>query len=381
MNVYVHARQVARSEAQLPPPRSRALPPWAGLPDGPGFLPGLGPWRRRRSARPSSAMTLSIAASFSAGEDRAGAREPEHTHQALSVMIIDSPARIRYYAGGALQFESQARSGAPSGPRVRWMEPEGPLGREHRPAPLPRHPHRTKAAPARPRSPLRVKITGSTSSPTPRASSRSTWRPRPHDRPPSGENMVQIAVTGARGPARRTSARQQVRTSGLRKSGSPSERRSSSSVVPARSWDRLSRSATATRISVFVVIRSPAPPRFLFSTRARIDRLVICSGQISSSFRSRRRYFGSPDAGAAAAGWSCGRRLRSRGSVTPGVCTSGVRTSGVCCAGVCVSGGGGPGARAGNDGAAADGGGCRLLSEPRLAALTPVSSPRAGRAR
>ena len=62
---------------------------------------------------------------------------------------------------------------------------------------------------------------------------------------------------------------------GVCKSGSPSERRSSSSVVPARSWDRLSRSAAATRISVFVVIRSPAPPRFLFSTRARMDRLVI----------------------------------------------------------------------------------------------------------
>jgi hypothetical protein len=55
-----------------------------------------------------------------------GAREPEHTHQAPSVMIIDSPARIRYYAGGTLQFESAARTVAPSGPLVRWMEPEGP---------------------------------------------------------------------------------------------------------------------------------------------------------------------------------------------------------------------------------------------------------------
>jgi hypothetical protein len=55
-----------------------------------------------------------------------GAREPEHTHQAPSVMIIDSPARIRYYAGGALKFESQARPDAPSSPRARWMEPEGP---------------------------------------------------------------------------------------------------------------------------------------------------------------------------------------------------------------------------------------------------------------
>ena len=55
-----------------------------------------------------------------------GAREPEHTHQAPSVMIIDSPARIRYYAGGTLQFESQARPAEAPGPRVRWMEPEGP---------------------------------------------------------------------------------------------------------------------------------------------------------------------------------------------------------------------------------------------------------------
>jgi hypothetical protein len=53
-------------------------------------------------------------------------REPEHTHQAPSVMIVDEPAQIRYYADGTLQFESQARSGARPGVRVRWMEPEGP---------------------------------------------------------------------------------------------------------------------------------------------------------------------------------------------------------------------------------------------------------------
>jgi hypothetical protein len=55
-----------------------------------------------------------------------GTREPEHTHQAASVMIVDEPARIRYYACGVLQFEPQARAGSPSGVRVRWMEPEGP---------------------------------------------------------------------------------------------------------------------------------------------------------------------------------------------------------------------------------------------------------------
>ena len=57
----------------------------------------------------------------------ASVREPEHTHRAPSVMIVDEPARIRYYQGGELRFESsQARPGSPPGMRVRWMEPEGP---------------------------------------------------------------------------------------------------------------------------------------------------------------------------------------------------------------------------------------------------------------
>ncbi|MGH3209603.1 MAG: hypothetical protein ACRDNO_17775 [Trebonia sp.] len=43
-----------------------------------------------------------------------------------SVMIIDEPAWVRYYAGGALRFESQARFESPRGVRVRWMEHEGP---------------------------------------------------------------------------------------------------------------------------------------------------------------------------------------------------------------------------------------------------------------
>jgi hypothetical protein len=34
-------------------------------------------------------------------------------------MIIDEPARIRYYAGDALRFESQARSGSVPGVWVR----------------------------------------------------------------------------------------------------------------------------------------------------------------------------------------------------------------------------------------------------------------------
>jgi quercetin dioxygenase-like cupin family protein len=55
-----------------------------------------------------------------------GAREPEHTHQAASVMIVNEPARIRYYTSGALQFESQTPASSPSGVRVSWIEPEGP---------------------------------------------------------------------------------------------------------------------------------------------------------------------------------------------------------------------------------------------------------------
>lgn len=55
-----------------------------------------------------------------------GAREPGHTHQAASIMIIDEPARIRYYVGDALRFESQAPAETQPSVRVRWMEPEGP---------------------------------------------------------------------------------------------------------------------------------------------------------------------------------------------------------------------------------------------------------------
>jgi hypothetical protein len=55
-----------------------------------------------------------------------GTREPEHTHQAPSVMIVDEPARIRYYQGGELLFESPASAGSPPGVRVHWLEPEGP---------------------------------------------------------------------------------------------------------------------------------------------------------------------------------------------------------------------------------------------------------------
>jgi predicted metal-dependent enzyme (double-stranded beta helix superfamily) len=53
-----------------------------------------------------------------------GVREPEHTHQSASVMIVDEPARIRYYVGDELRSESPERQ--EPGVRVEWMEPEGP---------------------------------------------------------------------------------------------------------------------------------------------------------------------------------------------------------------------------------------------------------------
>jgi len=41
-------------------------------------------------------------------------------------MIVDQPARIRYYRGDELLFESQVSSGSPPSQRVHWLEPEGP---------------------------------------------------------------------------------------------------------------------------------------------------------------------------------------------------------------------------------------------------------------
>ncbi len=55
-----------------------------------------------------------------------GAREPEHTHAWPSVMVIDAPARIRYYEQGALTFESPPGSLDGPVPRVIWLGPEGP---------------------------------------------------------------------------------------------------------------------------------------------------------------------------------------------------------------------------------------------------------------
>jgi quercetin dioxygenase-like cupin family protein len=55
----------------------------------------------------------------------AGHREPEHTHRDPSVMIVDGPARIRYYRGDTLTFSSPEHA-PEAGTRANWMEPEGP---------------------------------------------------------------------------------------------------------------------------------------------------------------------------------------------------------------------------------------------------------------
>jgi hypothetical protein len=53
-----------------------------------------------------------------------GAREPEHTHRAPSIMIVDEPAPDQVLHSGALRFEAQPWPS--SGLRVRWLEPQGP---------------------------------------------------------------------------------------------------------------------------------------------------------------------------------------------------------------------------------------------------------------
>jgi hypothetical protein len=55
----------------------------------------------------------------------AGHREPEHTHREPSVMIVDGPARIRYYRAGTPTFASPADTAA-AGIQASWMNPEGP---------------------------------------------------------------------------------------------------------------------------------------------------------------------------------------------------------------------------------------------------------------
>jgi quercetin dioxygenase-like cupin family protein len=55
-----------------------------------------------------------------------GAREPEHTHRWPSVMIVDQPARIRYFLRGVQTFESPALDTPQPGVKAMWIEPEEP---------------------------------------------------------------------------------------------------------------------------------------------------------------------------------------------------------------------------------------------------------------
>jgi predicted metal-dependent enzyme (double-stranded beta helix superfamily) len=55
-----------------------------------------------------------------------GTREPEHTHRWPSVMIVDQPARIRYYEHGVKTFESPASAMPQPAPKASWMDAEGP---------------------------------------------------------------------------------------------------------------------------------------------------------------------------------------------------------------------------------------------------------------
>lgn len=55
----------------------------------------------------------------------AGRREPEHTHRDPSIMIVDGPAKIRYYQGTELIFSSHSGDTA-AGARAERMDPEGP---------------------------------------------------------------------------------------------------------------------------------------------------------------------------------------------------------------------------------------------------------------
>ena len=53
-----------------------------------------------------------------------GTREPLHTHRAPSVMIVDGPARIRYYTGDALTYETPGA--AVEETRSSWLDREPP---------------------------------------------------------------------------------------------------------------------------------------------------------------------------------------------------------------------------------------------------------------
>jgi hypothetical protein len=55
-----------------------------------------------------------------------GEKEPEHTHESPSVMIVYQPTRIRYFgANGEPELESPEGPRPASAREPKWMEPEG----------------------------------------------------------------------------------------------------------------------------------------------------------------------------------------------------------------------------------------------------------------
>jgi hypothetical protein len=64
-----------------------------------------------------------------------GNREPEHTHRHRSVMMVDAPARIRYYEHGDLAFESDPGRG-PESARVVWIPKAPTASRTSTPPPI-----------------------------------------------------------------------------------------------------------------------------------------------------------------------------------------------------------------------------------------------------
>jgi predicted metal-dependent enzyme (double-stranded beta helix superfamily) len=60
-----------------------------------------------------------------------GQREPQHTHRWPSVMIVDQPARIRYYEHDTQTYQSPTHPAPRPEPRAIWMAAEGPHSAEN----------------------------------------------------------------------------------------------------------------------------------------------------------------------------------------------------------------------------------------------------------
>ncbi len=54
-----------------------------------------------------------------------GQKEPMHTHERSSVMMIDSSTRIKYYGEDGVGVEYPERKESKEKPFIEWLEPEG----------------------------------------------------------------------------------------------------------------------------------------------------------------------------------------------------------------------------------------------------------------